>query len=63
MPQFNNSSARIAVDRTDAVEIDHALILALRQEAARRGTTVPRLIHDLLNAIAEDKLTAAILDK
>jgi hypothetical protein len=49
MPQFNNSSARIAVDRTDAIEIDHALILALRPEAALR--------------IAADKLIAAVLDK
>ena len=59
MPQ---PSARISVDRT-AIEIDPALILALRPEAARRDTTVPRLIHDLLDAIAEDKLTTAILDK
>jgi hypothetical protein len=56
MPQSSKSSARIATDRTDAVEIDHALILALRPEAARRGTTVPRLIHDLLDVIATDEL-------
>ena len=43
--------------------LDHALILALRPEAARRGTTVLRLIHDLLDTIAADKLTAAILDQ
>jgi hypothetical protein len=39
------------------------LILALRPEAARRGTTIPRLIHDLLDIIAADELTGAILDK
>jgi hypothetical protein len=61
MPQFNK--ARIAVDRTDAIKSDHALILAFRPEAARRGTTVPRLIHDLLDIIAADKPTGAILDQ
>jgi hypothetical protein len=61
MPQSNK--ARIAVDRTDAIKIDRALILALRPEAARRNATVPRLINDLLDAIAADKLTTAILDQ
>jgi hypothetical protein len=37
MPQrSNNSSARFAVDRTEAIiQVDHTLILALRPEAAR----------------------------
>jgi hypothetical protein len=60
MPQLNTPAAR---DRTKAIEIDLALILALRPEAARRGTTVPRLIHELLDVIAADKLTGAILDQ
>jgi hypothetical protein len=63
MPRFNNSSTRIAADRTAAIEVDRALILALRPEAARRGTTVPRLINDLLDTITADKLTGAILDR
>jgi hypothetical protein len=33
-----------------------------RPEAARRATTVARLIHDLLDAIASDKLVGAVLD-
>ena len=61
MPQANTPfSAR---DRTKAIEIDLASILALRPEAARRGTTVARLVNELLDTIAADKLTGAILDQ
>jgi hypothetical protein len=48
--------------RRERVEIDHALILALRPEAARRDMTVPRLINDLLDVIASDGLVGAVLD-
>jgi hypothetical protein len=63
MPRFSSSATSIAADCTAAIEVDRALILALRPEAARRGTTVPRLINDLLDVIAADKLTGAILDQ
>jgi hypothetical protein len=59
----SKSVAQINVERTAAIEIDRAVIQAFRPEAARRGTTVPRLINDLLDVIAEDNLTAAILDQ
>jgi hypothetical protein len=44
------------------VEVDHALVVRLRPEAARRDVPVVRLIHDLLDTIARDGLTAAVLD-
>jgi hypothetical protein len=37
-------------------------VLVFRREAAKREVTVSTLIHDLLNAIATDQLTTAILD-
>jgi hypothetical protein len=36
--------------------------MSWRREAARRQTTVPRLINHLLAATVEDKLTTAILE-
>jgi hypothetical protein len=42
-----------------SVEIDRDLVVALRPEAARRETTVPRLINHLLAVTVEDKLTTA----
>ena len=44
------------------VALDHALVVRLRPEAARRDVPVARLIHDLLDTIARDGLTAAALD-
>ena len=44
------------------LQIDHALVVRLRPEAARRDVPVVRLIHDLLDVIARDGLTAAVLD-
>jgi hypothetical protein len=48
--------------RTTALELEHALIVKFRNEAARREMTVPQLIRDLLDVIAADALTGAILD-
>jgi hypothetical protein len=45
-----------------AIEIDRALARALRPEAARRETTVPRLIVALLETIAREHLADAVLD-
>jgi hypothetical protein len=58
------SQTRPEPQRTTAVEIGlgHDQIMVFREEAARRSTTVPRLIHDLLDVIATDQLTTAILD-
>jgi hypothetical protein len=47
---------------TLSVEIEHAVVVALRPEARRRDISVARLVHDLLNVIATDQLTTAILD-
>jgi hypothetical protein len=38
------------------------LVVHFRGEAAMRETTVPQLVRDLLNVIASDGLTTAILD-
>jgi hypothetical protein len=44
------------------VEVDHALAVRLRPEAARRDVPVKRLLHELLDTIAADQRTGAILD-
>jgi len=44
------------------IEFDHAVVLRLRPEAARRGITVVQLARDLLDRIADDDLTRAVLD-
>jgi hypothetical protein len=45
-----------------ALELDHAVAVRLRREAARRETTLDYLVRSLLGTIADDKLTTAILD-
>jgi hypothetical protein len=45
-----------------AIEFEKNLLTRLRPEAAKRATTVPRLIHDLLDVIATDRLVTAVLD-
>jgi hypothetical protein len=45
-----------------AIEIEHAIIVRFRREAARRDMSATNLIHDLLDVIAADGLTGAILD-
>jgi hypothetical protein len=42
--------------------LDFDLVVAFRPEAALRGTKVPRLVADLLRTIAQERLTAAVLD-
>jgi spermidine synthase len=44
------------------IELDHEVARLFRGEAAKRDTTVPRLILALLDVIAVDGLTTAILD-
>jgi hypothetical protein len=46
------------------IEIDLAgdSLIHFRREAQRRDMSVARLVHDLLDVIAADGLTAAILD-
>jgi hypothetical protein len=41
---------------TTAIEIDRDLVVALRPEAARRQTTVPRRINHLVAVTIEHKL-------
>ena len=50
-----------AGDRTIPIELDHALVVRFRPDAAVRGTSVTRLIHDILATIADDQLTSAVL--
>jgi hypothetical protein len=44
------------------IEIDRALIRAFRPEAARRAISVQRLIREILERVATDKLVSAVLD-
>jgi hypothetical protein len=44
------------------IELDHDVARLFRGEAAKRETTVPRLVRELLDVIAADGLTTAILD-
>jgi hypothetical protein len=44
------------------LEVEHGLVTRFRAEAARRDMPVKRLLHELLDTIAADHLTAAILD-
>lgn len=44
------------------IELDYALVAALRPEAKARDVPVSRLVRDLLDTIATDRLTGAILD-
>jgi hypothetical protein len=46
---------------TTAIEIKDTVIRALRPEAARRDLSVNRLVRSLLDIIASDKLTTAVL--
>jgi hypothetical protein len=46
----------------DCIEIEHEIVVRFRSEAAKREKTVPQLIRNLLDVIAADGLTAAILD-
>jgi hypothetical protein len=45
-----------------AVEFDRATLQQLRPEAARRNTSVPQLVRDVIEAVATDKLVGAVLD-
>ena len=47
---------------TTAIELDHDLVVRFRVEAAKRERTVSQLIRELLDVIAADRLTTAILD-
>jgi hypothetical protein len=44
------------------LEVEHGLVTQFRAEAARRDMPVVRLIRELLDVIARDGLTAAVLD-
>lgn len=44
------------------LEADRAVLTALRRPAAARNYSVDRLVRELLERIAADKLTGAILD-
>lgn len=48
--------------RVTTIELDPDIVARFRTEAAKRETTVPHLVRELLEVIAVDKLTSAILD-
>jgi hypothetical protein len=48
--------------RTVSVELEESVVRSLRGEASRRNVPVARLIRDLLDVIATDRLTTAVLD-
>jgi hypothetical protein len=61
MPVHSESGSSYSL-RTTAIELDHDLVVQFRGEAARRDCTVPQLVRHLLDVIAADRLTTAILD-
>jgi hypothetical protein len=44
------------------LKVEHGIVVRLRREAARRDWPVERLISELLDAIATDRLVDAVLD-
>jgi hypothetical protein len=48
--------------RTVSVELEESVVRSLRGEVSRRNVPVARLICDLLDVIATDRLTTAVLD-
>ena len=45
-----------------AIELEHAVVVRLRREAAKRETTLDYLVRNLLGTIAADKLVDAVLN-
>jgi hypothetical protein len=60
MPRLE--SVPVGNSGTVPVPLDRDLLVRLRPEAARRNVSVARLIHDLLEVIATDRLAGAVLD-
>jgi hypothetical protein len=44
------------------IEVEHAVIMALRPEARRRDVSVERLVRNILTVVATDRLVTAVLD-
>jgi hypothetical protein len=55
-------ASRSGVPPALMLEVEHGLVTQFRVEAARRDMPVKRLLHELLDTIAADQLTGAILD-
>ena len=58
MPSAKSSCTHVS----DPIPVDRLVVLKLRPEAARRETTVPRLIGDILTVIVNDRLVGAVID-
>ena len=56
-PADDFTSTRLAT-----ITVDKAVLTKLRPAAVKRDYSLERLIHELLDRIAEDQLTTAILD-
>jgi hypothetical protein len=52
----------ITSTRLATITVDKAVLTKLRPAAVKRDYSLERLIHELLDRIAEDQLTTAILD-
>ena len=63
MPRRRLVPAKVSERRTfDLVEIQHEVVVRLRPAAASRSMPVQSLIRELLDIIAHDGLTTAVLD-
>jgi hypothetical protein len=61
-PDADSDFERAPAPPTTAIEFDTALVRAFRPAAIARGTTAPRLIREILETVAADRLTDAIMD-
>jgi hypothetical protein len=48
--------------RPISIELEHEIAVKFRREAARREMTVQGLVREILDVVATDRLTTAILD-
>jgi hypothetical protein len=62
MPALSQEARERLQHKMVSIEIEHAIIVCFRREAQRRDVPVTRLIHDLLDVIAHDRLVDAVLD-
>jgi hypothetical protein len=51
-----------AKHHTVEIEVEHALVVAYRKAAGKRGLKATSLIHELLDVIVADQLIDAIMD-
>ena len=62
IPRRRSPTESAASTKMTAVDIDRSILTKLRPAAVERDCSVERLVRQLLDVIATDKLTGAILD-